>query len=105
MMIPVDIQVDVRYTKTRGGDGFTCELALDYLDATRNPPEHTTKRHRWTLTGSQLAEGNGDERSLEDETRARYCENFLGRLRAELNKTKQVLIREDGRLIRRHASG
>src|SRR5262249_46605619 len=75
-MIPDDIQDDVRYTKTRGGDGFGCELALDYLDETKNPPEQITKRHRWTLTASQLAEAAGNEQLLEDDTRARYSENF-----------------------------
>ncbi len=103
-VMPADIANDIRYTNAgRQGDGFPCELRLKYLDETKTPPEDSAFQRQWVMTGTDWdpAAERGEEKQLEEETRARYQEAFLGRIRAELHRSKTVLVRSGGRVVRR----
>src|SRR5262245_52485754 len=103
-IMPNDLENDMRYTNAgRQGDGFPCYVRLDYIDATKPTPEPAHWTHDWQITGTDWdpACDRGEEKQLEAELKARYTEHLLGRIRGELHKTKTVLVREGGRLVRR----
>src|SRR6185369_8462844 len=97
----------LRYTnKGRQGDGFPCELRLDFLDATKNPPETVSRVHPWVISGTDWdpAAKRGEQKQLEDERRERHIRHMLGRIQGELHKTGSVLVREAGSLVKKPAS-
>ena len=107
-IMPEDLVKDLRYVnKGRHGDGFPCELRLDYIDARKAPPQQGAWTHEWTISGTDWdpAHNRGEDRQLEDQRRARYTEYLLGRIKGELHKTKTILVRDGGRLIRRPKEG
>ena len=103
-VMPEDIARDVRYTNhDRRADGDRCELTLAFLDETQAPPQEAARCHQWTISQSQFAECRGKEQRLEEELRTTYLELLLGRVAIELHRTKTVLVRVNGRVVRRRS--